>query len=213
MGCSVGLLEALGLCTSPFLFPGVLDPVDDQDEDDEEDVGGNAAHGFDGLALESLRVVHHHGEVIVAVDEDQRAGGDQLGDGDQNTGQQDAENGVHGRQLVVADGDQDEYRPNDDGVEAEIDQLDVVGRADDDGDGGEDARRGPEFTRTDGLIGHGEEADGATGCLGNVAEHDVGQEEEEVVHERGIHATNANLSECKTHAAALSLGHTALTVQ
>jgi hypothetical protein len=77
----------------------------------------------------------------------------------------------------VPDGDQYEYTPNDDRVEAEIYKPYVVRRAYEEGDGGKNARRQPILAAIEFLIVNCEKANRTSGSLRYVTENDVCQNE------------------------------------
>jgi hypothetical protein len=93
------------LLGSSLLFPCTLHEIEGQNNNDEQDVCGDTADGLGDSALQRLGVVHHVREILVAVNEDQRAGRDQLGARDQDTRDQNADDGQHGGQFVEANGD------------------------------------------------------------------------------------------------------------
>ena len=81
------------------------------------------------------------------------------------------------RYEISEDGDEDEERPDEDGVKAEINEPDIVGRTHGEGDRREDASRQPISARIYALTVDHEKADRASCGLRNVAEQDVEDDE------------------------------------
>ena len=158
-------------------FQRALDEVDDEYEQDEERIGGNAAHCLRDLAVDGGGIVHDLREAGVTENDDECACGEQLRRRDQYARKQNAANGLHGGELIVPDGDEDKERPDEDGVEAEINEPDVVGRTHGEGDRREDARRQPIFAGVNALAVDHEKADCASCGLRNVAEQNVEENE------------------------------------
>ena len=181
--------------------------IGDENGDQEQCVRRDAANRLYDLTFQRLGVVHHRCEAIVTIERDEESGCDQLRDGDEDTGEQSTADGLHDGESIVEDCHKNKYTPNDDCMEAKVDQLDVIRHADQNRNAGEDQGSHQKLPGFDGLICDNEETDCAAGCLQRVAEYDIGQNEHKVLH-RGKRSFRIELYSLID----LSLVQTALTV-
>ena len=149
-----------------------------QNEYQEQQIGGNTASSLDGLAAHGGGIVHDLIKGGLAQNHDQSSRIDYLCNGDQQSGNENTDRRPYCVGFVVEDCHNDEQHPNNDGMESEINDSVVVCHTNDYLDHCVNCRRDQKLLTTQLLVGNCKQANCVADCLGNESQNNVKQKQQ-----------------------------------